>query len=195
MGADQAVGAEPADEEGAEQQPEITRARSFEQCRERDGERVAGGAGRGGLDLGLAEGGQPDIARTLPHQQHHQRDDDQGRAGDAEHGGAPAELLDDHGEQRQEQQLPGRRAGGQHAHHEAALFGEPAVDDRGAQDEGGHAGPRSDHHAPQQDKLPGRCHQRRQRPRRDATSTSDITMVVRTPKRSMKAAANGPISP
>ena len=29
----------------------------------------------------------------------------------------------------------------------------------------------------------------------DATSTSDITMVVRTPRRSMKAAANGPISP
>ena len=53
-----------------------------------------------------------------------------------EHGGTPAKLLDDHGEQRQEQQLPGRGAGGQHAHHQAALFGEPAVDDGGPQDQG-----------------------------------------------------------
>ena len=169
---------------------------SFEQCRERDGERVAGGAGEGAaFDLRLAEGGGGRRSADAPASA-------ASRAGRMTRGRRrrrastaarqPTSCTTSR-EERQEQQLPRRRAGGQHSHHEAALFGEPAVDDRGAQDEGGHL--RSPFRPPRPTAArAARAAVIRGRQGHAAWPPALATpeMVVRTPRRSMKAAANGP---
>ena len=68
---------------------------------------------------------------------------------------APAEMLDQPGGERQEDQLAGRRARGEHADHEAAPLREPAVGDDRAEHQRRHAGADADDDAPEQDELPG----------------------------------------
>jgi len=69
-------------------------------------------------------------------------------------------ILRDIGEEGQEDELARRRAGGDDAHHQPLAFGEPAIDDGGAQHEGRDAGAEPDAQAPGQNELPGRGHER-----------------------------------
>ena len=66
----------------------------------------------------------------------------------------PAVGLGQLGQQRQEDELPGRVARRQHADDEAAPFDEPAGRDRRAEHQRHHAGADADEHAPQRDELP-----------------------------------------
>jgi hypothetical protein len=63
-------------------------------------------------------------------------------------------IPDDRGEERQEDELAGRGAGGEEAHREAAASREPAVHDRGAEHHGHHPAAGADQEAPHQHELP-----------------------------------------
>ena len=97
-----------------------------------------------------------------------------------QHGGhederdAPAEVRGEFGDERQEDELAGRRARRQHADDQAAAMIEPARRHRRRQHHGGEAGADADHHAPQQDELPNPRHrQRDQKTGRDQRTGGD----------------------
>ena len=75
----------------------------------------------------------------------------------------PADMLGQARQERQEDELAAGRAGGQHAHGEAALGHEPAVHDGGPQDHGDDADAQPDADPPEKDHLPRPGHQRRGR--------------------------------
>ncbi len=108
--------------------------------------------------------------------------------------GPPAIALGEAGQQRQEDELAGGGAGGQHADDQAAPVVEPARRHRRAQHQGSHAGADADDDAPQQHELPDLGHGEGGEDAGTISASAALT-TWRTPKRFMKAAANGPIRP
>ena len=128
----------------------------------RPADRRAGGAGAHRVDVvgrRPAVGDDAEVARAVAQQPGHQREDGERGGGGAERGRPPAPLRVDPGHQRQEDQLPGRAAGGEDAGDQPAPGHEPAAGHRGHQRQRHRAGAEPDQHAPQQDQLPARRHE------------------------------------
>ena len=126
---------------------------------------VARGAGAHRVDVvgrRAAVRGDAEVARPVAQQPGHQRDDGEGGGRRAERRRPPAVHRVDPGDQRQEDQLPGRAAGGEDAGDQPAPGDEPAAGHRRHQRQRHRAGAQPDQHAPEQDQLPARRHEDRQ---------------------------------
>ena len=154
VGADQAVGGRAADREAAGQQPERPGPGRGAPARRRARAAAPPVAGGAGDDLGRAVGGQAEIRRVFAQQPHHQGYDRQRGPGHDERRRTPAVVADQHGEQRQEDQLTGRPAGGEHPGDQAPRRDEPAPGDGGHEGQRHRAGAQPDQHAPAEDQLP-----------------------------------------
>ena len=90
-----------------------------------------------------------DVARAVAQQPGHERDDGErrGRGAAATPPASPSARVDP-GDQRQEDQLPGRAAGGEDAGDQPAPGDEPAAGHRGHQRQRHRAGAEPDQHAP-----------------------------------------------
>ena len=91
---------------------------------------------------------EAEILRTVAHEERDHREDDDRGPGDNEAGGAPAALLDERCEQRQEDELAGGVGCRERAHNQAAALFEPAGRDDRGEDQRGDAGAGPDQHAP-----------------------------------------------
>ena len=104
--------------------------------------------------------------------------------------------VDERRQLRQENELAGGVGRGQHPDHQALPLPEPARRDVGRKigaDKPGRRAPTTTPHS--STSCHGSMHRRRQRDRRAAVSANARLIVRRTPKRSITAAANGPIRP
>ena len=95
------------------------------------------------------------IGKDEPDQWHsgHCRDSDE------EGCGPPAGGLRDRGDRRQEDQLASGRSCREDAHDQPTAGEEPAIGDRGSEDEGHRTGAQPDEHSPEDEQLPGRGHE------------------------------------
>jgi hypothetical protein len=160
MHLNQAVGRGATDEEGREQNPERSRFCRIAQRAERGGDdrRGRGRRHRQRFGAGVAEWPQTEIARTVAHQEQHQARRYGEHGADQRQRNSPAEPLGEAREQRKEQQLPGRDAGGQDSDHEPAPRDEPARGNGCTKHRRCHAGADADHDAPEQHQLPDLRH-------------------------------------
>ena len=190
MGLDQAVGAQPADEESGDQDPERPAAPRLVERAER---RQQKGRKRGvlpgrRLDLRGSVGREADVRGTVAQGQ--QGD----HAGDGQHGGdeserdAPAVVFGQLRQQRQENELSGRVARGQHPDDQAPALGKPARRDRRAKHKRRQSGAEADEDAPHRDKLPDLVIASEDSIPPPINAAAQQT-TVRTPKRLMNAAA------
>ena len=192
MRADQPVGRGAADKKAAGEQPEVARAHPSRNAEHRDNRDCASDCGSDFHRPRRRMVRARDL-RPVPHQQSDDRDQRQRHAGDASATLRASHNFDEGREDRRKTSWPVAVARGQHPHDEPAPRREPARDDGGAEHQrrGSAAGADDKPHSRYQ--LPGPRHQRGQRDaeRNEASATSTVR---RSPKRSMTAAANGPIS-
>ena len=108
----------------------------------------------GGSTARAPIGREADVVRAVA--QEKERDQAGGKLHDDDEGerASPAMVLRELGEQRQEDELAGRRARRQHPDDEAAPVMEPARRDGRAEHEGHHARAEADDDAPERHKLP-----------------------------------------
>ena len=129
--ADVTVRARAADEEAEEKQPEIARLARHAERAERDLDRIFRRRDRGRRQhRPFRRRPQRQIRRALGQQPRDERQHERRRRRDHEHDRPPAEALRNRREERQEHELAGRGTGGENAHREAAMRGEPAIHDR-----------------------------------------------------------------
>ena len=164
--ADEAVRRRSADRERDGQSPERPVPGSEEEpCEGASrgaGAAVLGGSARSGLrrarlsrTIGQNAQVRGAIAEDEPDQRHgcHRRDaDEQG-------GRLPPGGLGDRGDRRQEDQLSGGRSGSEDAHDQTTAGEEPAIGDRGGEDECHRPCAQPDEHSPEDEQLPGRGHE------------------------------------
>ena len=180
---DQPVRRRAADEEAPREQPERRGAGRRHEAADRGPERVLAQDHRVVLDG--AVGAQPDLGGAVPQEERDERQRERER--DDRHrqrGRAPALRGDDPAEQRQEHELAGRVARGEHSGHEPAPLHEPAARDHGREGDTDRAGREAVGDAPEQVELPRRVDLRRQgradrdRRQRDHDHPADSEAVV-----------------
>ena len=161
MRADEAVGGRSADEKAAREKPEVARADAQAQAPEGVDDRAAGGRRRI-VRLRRAVSTQPDVARTVAKKDRDHGHDGERRDRDGDCGGAPAEVLRQPSQSRQEDQLPRGPGRGQGAQHQTPAVHKPATGNGRREDRGHASRAQADHHAPQQIELPRGVHDRGQ---------------------------------
>ena len=144
-----------ADGEAACQQPEDLGPRGVAQGTEGETEHTVGTsrASRGRVGRGAVRG-QAEVAGVVMQPPQHERHDDEGHDASRERSRAPAVVLGQPGEHREEDQLAGRPGGREHARHESPALDEPPPGHRCDEGHRHGTGPEADEQSPRQDELP-----------------------------------------
>ena len=160
-----------------------------------DGQRsapTAGGGAASGSVPSSPKGAQAEVGRAVAHQSSTRRRPRRRACAQTTPARRASHNLRQRGEQRQEDELAGRRAGGRACRRRGRAAPEPARRHRGAEHQRGHAGAEADHDAPQQHQLPDLRHEQRGDAAPEATISSDDSDTLRRPKRFSRRRRTGP---